>query len=111
MEDNKKVKQEVAVRPYGYYSKLTKKVYDSYDDFSRAEEEYEKAHQKEIALKEEKKSRADEIDKAYEDMRKAIDHYNELVNKFVKDYGSYHKTYSNFIRTPSDLFDWFFDRF
>lgn len=106
-----KNKKEVATRPYGYYSKLTKKVYDSYDDLNEAEEEYEKAHQKEIALKEEKKNRADEINKAYEDMRKAINHYNELVNKFVKDYGSYHKTYSNFINTPIDFLDCFFDRF
>ena len=44
---------------------------------------------------EERKARAKEIEAAHKAMIEAEKTYNELVNAFVKDFGSYHMTYSS----------------
>lgn len=85
-----------------YYSEETKQFYSTAEDCDKAEkaaiEEKEKkeAHKKE--LKEARAARAKEVNEAFE---KA----NELLNKFVEDYGSFHYTYTN-----DDFFDSFFRR-
>ena len=78
-----------------YYSEKTMKVYDDVEELNTAEKEYDEAHAAEIAKKRERKERAEEINKARKDAIKAQERYNELVSKFVKDYGSYHATYTN----------------
>lgn len=78
-----------------YYSEKLKKVYDTVEQLQTAETEYDKAHAAEIAKQKERKARAEEINKARKEAIKAQERYNELVNKFVKDYGSYHTTYTN----------------
>lgn len=91
-----------------FYSDKTKKIYDSVEQLEAAETEYDKAHAAEIAKQKERKARAEEINKARKDAIKAQKHYNELVNKFVKDYGSYHATYTDgdeTFLTASDLID------
>ena len=44
---------------------------------------------------EERKARAKEIEVAHKTMIEAEKTYNELVDAFVKDFGSYHMTYSS----------------
>lgn len=78
-----------------YYSEKLKKVYDTVEDLQAAEVEYDKAHAAEIAKQKERKARAEEITKARKELVDAQRKYNELLNKFVKDYGSYHETYTD----------------
>lgn len=77
-----------------YYSELVNKFFDSVEETEKAEKEYEEkqvevAKQKEIEAERIKKLKADrglrakEVDVAYEK-------YKELLNTFVKDYGTYH---------------------
>lgn len=118
----KKENQEVV--SYGYYSKLLKKPFDKLEDLKTAEDEYNKAHEAELKKAEERKIRAKEIEEAYkhsmqvrkdanELIRKADEAYYKLRNDFIKDYGSYHVSYSNSngneVVTISDLFDSFFN--
>ena len=89
-----------------FYTDKTKKLYDSVELLEAAETEYDKAHAAEIAKQKERKARAEEINKARKDAIKAQEHYNKLVDKFVKDYGSYHATYTDgdeTLATASDL--------
>ena len=77
-----------------YYSEKTMKVYDKVEELNTAEKEYDEAHAAEIAKKKERKERAEEIDAARKEVIKAQEHYDDLINKFVKDCGSYHTTYT-----------------
>jgi len=110
---------------YGYYSKLLNKPFDTLDELKAAEEEYHKAHDEELKRAEERKQRAKAVEEAYrhsmdvrreanEAIRKADEEYYKLRNEFVKDYGSYHVSYSNKdgneVVTVSDLFDSFFNK-
>ena len=65
-------------------------------------EEIEAAVKK--AMKEKRAARAKEIDEAFKEIRVAQDKYNDLVKKFIKDYGSYHSTYTSSDDMP-DVFE------
>lgn len=87
-----------------YYSDVTNKLYDSMDDLEKAEKktiaEREEKKAKEQKKADERKARAQEVDdlrKAYVDARKA---YSEALEKFCKDYGTYHTSIST-----DNLFD------
>ena len=81
------------------YSDVTKKLYDSEKECKEAEELLIKAKAEEEAQKLEKtkarKARAEAIDQSYEKLQEAQKEYSKLVAEFVRDYGSYHKTYSH----------------
>lgn len=68
-----------------YFSEVLKKSYDTEKECLDAEKQYEEAHAKEIALKEERAKRAQEVQDAYKK-------YLELRAKFIEDYKSYHMT-------------------
>lgn len=97
-----------------YYSDLTKKLYDTAEACAEEEAALLKKRQEEEAAaakkSQERKARAEAIDASYEKMVAAQKEYSQLVSDFVKDYGAYHKTYSN---TDNDgfrsLFSWCFD--
>ena len=80
-----------------FYSEETKRFYDTAEACKEAEDKAkakrEEAAAKAAKLKEERANRAKEVEEA-------IAHANELLNKFVEDYGSFHYTYS-----IGDLFD------
>ena len=78
-----------------YYSEKTKKVYDTVKDLQTAETEFDKAHAAEIAKQKERKARADEIKAARQAVIDAQKRYNALLDSFIKDYGSYHETYTS----------------
>ena len=88
-----------------YYSDKTKKIYDTVEQLQTAETEYDKAHAAEIAKQKERKARAEEINKARKELVNAQNRYNDLINKFVKDYGSYHATYTDGEGTLSSAAD------
>ena len=77
-----------------YYSELTKKVYDSPEEVNAAEAEIKAEEERKLQLKEKRTERAKEIEDAYKVLVDAQKRYNELVNQFVKDYGSFHMTYN-----------------
>ncbi len=88
-----------------YYSEVLHKNFDSEDECSKAEAEYQAKLDAEEArrqkLADERKSRAKEVEDAYAAIVAAQKHYHELRNSFVKDYGSFHMTFS----TTDDVFD------
>ena len=90
------------------YSEVLKKEFDTVEACEKAEAEYkaeqEKINEEKKAMKEERAARAKEIDEAFKEIRVAQDKYNDLVKKFIKDYGSYHSTYTSSDDIP-DVFE------
>ena len=89
-----------------YYSDVTKKFYNDVkvleaDEAAvvKAEEERKaeliKKQEADKKLKEQRAARADEITQAIKERDAAQKKVNELINKFIKDYGSYHYTWSS----------------
>lgn len=91
-----------------YYSDKTKKLYDSVELLTEAETEFDKENAAKIKAQEERKARATEIEAARKEVLAAQEKYNKLVNKFIKDYGSYHSTITREIDSMADLFDFIF---
>lgn len=77
-----------------YYSDKTKQLYESVELLQKAEVAYDKEQEAALAKQRDRKNRAEEIKKAREVLKDAQKNYQDLLNKFVKDYGSYHETYS-----------------
>lgn len=90
-----------------YYSEKTHKTYDTEEACLAAEKELEDAITAEKERKEKlaatRKERAQEVKDAYEDSIKAKDHFNEVLNNFVRDYGSFHMTLRNDNNRPYSL--------
>lgn len=86
-----------------YYSEKTKKLYPTEADLHADEDEFDQERIKLEKAKEEKAARAKEIEEAYKAIEGATKHYNDLVNKFIKDYGYYHSTVSRQIAAPKSL--------
>ena len=82
-----------------FYSENLKKFFDTEKECLAAEEESKRKAEVEAKKKEElanaRKERAKAIDEAREVMIKAEKDYNKLVREFIKDYGSYHFSYSS----------------
>lgn len=105
-----------------YKSALLNKYFDSYEDLVKAEEEYERVNAEKIKQAEEKKARAKEVEDAYKvamqvrkDANKMIAEadkkYYELRDAFIKDYKSFHMSYSDdsgdvVIKSLFDIFNW-----
>ena len=86
-----------------YYSDLTKKFYETEKACTEAEAEHQKKLDEQAAkekqLQDERAARAKEVESAYYEAVEATKKYQSLLDKFIKDYQSYHMT----IRRPSDL--------
>ena len=94
-----------------YYSETLNKVFENEKDCLNAEKEYEAKVEEEEKRKKEladsRKVRAKEVEDAYKAIIDAQKHYNNLKNKFVEDFGSFHMTFSttdDFHSLFSDLF-------
>lgn len=81
-----------------YYSDKTRKLYDTEEDLLKAEELLAQKEIEEKKKMESRKSRAKEVEDAYK-------HYLDLLDKFIKDYGSFHTTLT---QLPKSLFDFWF---
>lgn len=86
---------------------LGNKTFETEEECLAAEKEHEEKLAAEKAKKEERKERAEEVEKAFKDADEAYKVAKEKLNKFVSDYGAYHKTYSGTLPAKS-LFDYFF---
>ena len=81
-----------------YYSEKLKKLFDKENELQKAEQDFDKKEAVELKKREERATRAKEVDEAYS-------HYLKLLKDFIKDYGSYHHTIKD------NDFDVFFDSF
>lgn len=94
-----------------YYSEELKKLFDNEDELTKAENKAKEValakEKKEKALREERATRAKEVEDAFKAARDAEKKANELLNEFVKDYGSFHTT----IKDVVDPFGWFWNIF
>lgn len=90
-----------------FYSDKLNQFFETAEACAEAEEAHDKAiaeaEVKKKALAEARAERAKEIDRLYEEMIKAQKAHAKAVNDFVKDYGSYHKTYRSFEDWPFDF--------
>lgn len=95
-----------------YLSEKTNKAYSSIDELKAAEKEFD-AKQAQLEKKNaERKARAKEVEDAYKAIIEARKNYNDLLNKFIKDYGSYHYSVSTIDNSrANDIFDNVFDSF
>lgn len=97
-----------------YYVESLDKYFDSEQDALKAEELHEKKIAEEKAKKEalvaNRKTRADEVEKAFKEADEAYKKANKLLADFCNDYGAYHKTYKEGEKVPS-LLDWFVNWF
>jgi len=98
-------------------------LFASEEDLTAAEKQFEeekeaarRQKEKEEAERAEKarlrKERAEEVNAAYEEAKKAKQKADELFNAFIKDFGSYHATFSTPVTMGGHLFNWLdlFDR-
>lgn len=88
-----------------YFSDKTKKVYETVEELETAEKEFDEREAKALALREERKARAHEVEDAYK-------HYLELRAKFIEDYKSFHMSLTDRDLPKlqhGSLFDLFFD--
>lgn len=91
-----------------YYSELTKKVYDSVEDVEKAEAELRKEEEVKEAAKQERADAAKKVEEAFKEASEANKRAKELLDEFLKKYGSFHKTYTKGVLNPfSDWFDLF----
>ena len=96
-----------------YYSEITKKLYDSKEQLTEAEEKMRAEDAEKKAAKEkqraERAARAKEVDEALKASVDAHNKYIELRNKFIADYGYYHCSYTETspLITPNTIWDSF----
>ena len=93
-----------------YYSEITNRTYNTEKECIEAEQAIIKAREekkaKEEKLSKERAERAKIVDEKRIAYVKALEDYREEVQKIVKDYGSYHMSYSS--KSPLSLFDMLF---
>ena len=100
-----------------FYSELINKVYDTEKDCMKAEQEYKQALEakkreeetKKLAEKKKQEKRAaaaKNVEAKREAMISAQREYREEIEKFCKEYGSYHFTTNSFDGIPH-LFEFF----
>jgi phage-related tail protein len=91
------------------YSEKTRKEYTTVEECLEAEAQFDaaktKEEQKKKVLSENRKKRANEVEEAYKKMLEAQKTYCKLRNEFIREYGSYHMTFS----IDSDDFHGFFE--
>ena len=94
-----------------FYSELTNKVYDTEKACMKAEQEYKQAleakkreeEMKKLTEKKKQEKRAEDakrVEAKREAMTKAQREYREELEKFCKEYGSYHFTTNSFDGIP-----------
>ena len=77
-----------------YYSEEMKRFFDTEEECMTAEaayeEELENARRAKAEAAERRKARAQEVELARDELIKARDNFNKVLNDFCKDYGTYH---------------------
>ena len=96
-------------------SEKTNKYYATVDECLAAEKAFDEAEAKKKAETEKlnatRKARANEVEAAYKASQEAYKNYRDLLDAFVKDYGSFHMTVHTGNLNPFDSFSQLFDTF
>lgn len=96
-------------------SEKTGKEYATVEECLAAEKEFDDTIAKEQEEKEKlaaiRKERAAEVEEAYKKILEANKNYNELLNAFIKDYGSFHMTLHTGDYNPFNAFHRVFENF
>ena len=95
-----------------YTSEILNKSFKSEEECLKAEQEHNEKlaleEKKKAELAETKKTRAKEVEDAFKKVVDAEKEYNELKNKFIKDYGYFHMSYRDSDSRPlTSIFDIF----
>lgn len=95
-----------------FYGELTKKLYETAEECEKAEAaERNKIEEAKIAKEkknEERKLRAKEVEEAAKNANEANAKYRKLLSAFVRDFGSYHATFTSANSFFDDMFNIFF---
>lgn len=95
-----------------FYSEQLSKLFDTQAELETAEEKANAAkraeEEKKAKLKANRETRAKEVEDAFKTAAEAQKKANELLNAFLKDYGSYHTTLKD---VPVSIWDAFFNLF
>lgn len=90
-----------------YYSEKLNKLFESEEECNKAEAEHDaqvrEEEERKTKLANERKARAKEVEAAAKSVMEARKAYDELLARFIKDYGSFHAT----ISSNGDFFDLF----
>lgn len=90
-----------------YYSENLKRFYDTLDECKEADEKFlaekKEKEERKLKLSEERKARAKEVEDAYKAVINAESTYSELLSNFIKDYGSFHMTFSEPCKRANSL--------
>lgn len=78
-----------------YYSDITKCIYDTKEECQKAEETKKAQALKEKEASEKRAARAKEVEAAYHAAVEASQKYEEMLNEFLNEFGSFHMTWSN----------------
>lgn len=77
-----------------FYSEKTKQLYSSQEECQEQEAAYEKKlaekENEKRRLSEERAKRAQEVQKAFDELCNARKNYQDVLSRFCNDYGSYH---------------------
>ena len=90
-----------------YFSEITEKVYDTQEELETAEKEVldeQKAQEEKLTKRAE---RAKEVEAAYAKAAEEKEQADELLNEFLKDYGSFHTTVKKPVKKINIFDDWF----
>lgn len=93
-----------------YYSERLKKLFETEDELVQAEQKLDAEESERQKIKEIKIERLKEIEDAYKAVEDATSKYNVLVNKFIQDYGYYHRSDSRII-VPKSFYEFFLNYF
>lgn len=82
-----------------YYSEKLNSLYETAEECAKAEEAHDKAiaeaEAKKNALASKRAERAKEVENAYANAVNAKKAYNQILQEFLKDYGSFHATFKD----------------
>ena len=96
-----------------YYSEQLKKIFDSAAECEKAEADHkaalEEKERKQQELTAQRKERAAEVESAYKEMIDAQKKFYKLKGEFLKDYKSFHMTFSTQDTPFDNLFKEFFN--
>lgn len=93
-----------------YYSEQLNQLFNSVEELQAAEDKVNAAkraeEEKKAQLKAQRETRAKEVEDAFKVAAEAQKKANELLNAFVKDFGSFHTTMKG---APVSIWDAFFN--
>lgn len=89
-----------------YYSEILRRTFDTVEELENEEKKVKEAEQKKELMLSKKKERAELVNNAFKELqdvrkeyyaklREKEENYIKLRDEFVKDYGSWHMTYSS----------------